>query len=82
MMFYYKANKSGELKTPSRGEDLAWFSLEETYKVIPYREMNHILRQMNANKNVVLQGDLRIMYDAETKQRTGFQVINKLQKVH
>ena len=37
MMFYYRTQYvSGDLYTPSWGQDLKWFSLENAYELIPY----------------------------------------------
>ena len=81
MMFYYRSNyESGELVTPSWGKDVRWFSLEEAYKVIPYQEMNYIIKSI-VSENRLLTGALIIEYDKQTYRRTGsFRIIDPLKK--
>jgi len=81
MMFYFKAEyKSGELIIPSWGEDVAWFSLEKAYEVIPFPEMNYILK--NLSETDLLQGAFKITYDTKSKERIGFEIIQDLTKMN
>lgn len=79
MMFYYRAHYvSGELTTPSWGQDVKWFSLDDAYKAIPYQEMNYILKSI-INQDTFLEGALTIEYDKKTSKRTGtFKIIDDL----
>jgi ADP-ribose pyrophosphatase YjhB (NUDIX family) len=79
MMFYYRAQYiSGDLSTPSWGQEVKWFSLDDAYKIIPYQEMNYIIKSIIAEKEL-LTGALRIEYDEKTSQRTGqFDILDDL----
>jgi hypothetical protein len=79
MMFYYQADfVSGDLVTPSWGQDVKWFTLKKAYELIPYQEMNHIIQSI-VKSNDVLEGALEIEYDKSTGKRTGqFKVLEKL----
>lgn len=81
MMFYYRAQYlSGNLVTPSWGQDVKWFSIEDAYKLIPYQEMNYIIKSIISEK-IFLTGALTIEYDKKTSKRTGeFQIIDDLKK--
>jgi hypothetical protein len=79
MMFYYRAQYlSGNLSTPSWGQDVKWFSIEDAYNVIPYQEMNYIIKSI-MSENSFLTGALSIEYDKNTRERTGeFQILDDL----
>jgi hypothetical protein len=81
MMFYYNAQYlSGNLSTPSWGQDVKWFSIEDAYNAIPYQEMNYIIKSI-ISENSFLTGAFIIEYDKNTLERTGaFQVIDDLKK--
>lgn len=81
MMFYYRAQYlSGNLSTPPWGQDVKWFLIEDAYKVIPYQEMNYIMKSI-ISENSFLTGAFIIEYDKNTSQRTGtFKVIDELRR--
>ena len=76
MMFYYRATHfSGNLKNPSWGQEVKWFSLDDAYKLIPYQEMNYIIKTIVSEKRI-LTGAFKIIYDKNTLMRTGqFQIM-------
>lgn len=83
MMFYYRTQYlSGDLSTPSWGLDVKWFSVEDAYELIPYQEMNYIIKSI-ISENSFLTGALSIEYNKKTSERTGkFQIIDDLKKTN
>lgn len=81
MMFYYHAQYvSGNLTTPSWGKDVKWFSIADAYRLIPFKEMNYIIKATISEKSV-LTGAFSIEYNKKTLERTGeFKIINDLKK--
>jgi len=81
MMFYYSAQYvSGDLSTPSWGQDVKWFSIKKAYELIPYQEMNYIIKSI-ISENSLLTGALIIEYDKASSKRTGsFRIIDDLKK--
>lgn len=78
MMFYYRAQYvSGNLVTPSWGEDVKWFSFEKAYALIPYEEMNYIIKSIFAEKEFIT-GALEVEYDQNNKRTGKFKIIEEL----
>jgi len=78
MMLYYTAvYDSGKIKTPSWGQDVKWFKLEDAYKLIPYQEMVHIMKAI-LKTDEVLTGALTVEYDENTKRTGTFKIIDPL----
>ena len=78
MMFYFQSHyTSGELSTPSWGEDLKWFPAEKAYELIPYEEMNYIIKSI-ISKDDFLTGAFTIKYDSAGKRTGKFQIIDDL----
>jgi len=80
MMFYYRTQYvSGDLSTPSWGQDVKWFSIENACKVIPYKEMSYIIKSI-VNQDSFVEGAFIVEYDKNTFKRTGnFRIIDDLE---
>ncbi|GAL72367.1 NUDIX hydrolase [Jejuia pallidilutea] len=63
--YYSGLYKSGDLEVPPGCIDIAWFSLEEALKVIPFETMRLILRKMFEEKSYVWGASMHIQKSSE-----------------
>lgn len=81
MMFYYEAKyDGGELTYPSWESGVKWVTPEEAYKIIPFKEMNYIIKSI-IDEEDQLHGAFTINYNHETRKRIGFEIIEELKKM-
>ncbi len=82
IMLYYTAKyKSGTLKTPDWGQDVKWFSLDEAFNIIPYREMVEIMKRINKDKKTLWGGAIKITYDT-ANLRKGYEIVEAFYKLN
>ena len=64
--YYSSKYKSGTIIAPSDCTDIAWFSIEEALKIIPFETMRLVLGKMYKQKGYVWGASMRIHKEANS----------------
>jgi hypothetical protein len=68
---YYMAKyKSGSLKVPPGCDDIKWFDPDQAFKIIPFKAMVAILKQITKDKKALWSASIKVNYPASAEQNT------------